>query len=267
MARAKATPATPDRVTADVTALYIGGSVRQGGQASISGRVQAGGGPLLSSAGVVHSAAARSGPLALGGLVTVYGATLAGTGRAATEVYIDGRSLALLYTSDGQMSVQAPCDLAVNTQHQIMARREDALSVPDSLPPTTAQPGIFTQDLSGSGQGIVVKSDMLTLAEPRTPAPRNEVIVLYATGLGPVTPAVRTGEPAPMSPLSRTANPATVTIGGQAAQVQFSGLTPGFMGLYQINAVVPNDVTPGDQVPVIVTVAGQPSPPVTIAVR
>jgi hypothetical protein len=48
-----------DRVTADVTALYIGGSVRQGGQASISGRVQAGGGPLLSSAGVVHSGPPR----------------------------------------------------------------------------------------------------------------------------------------------------------------------------------------------------------------
>jgi uncharacterized protein (TIGR03437 family) len=92
-----------------------------------------------------------------------------------------------------------------------MVRREDALSVPDSLPLTTAQPGIFTKDLSGSGQGIVVKSDMLTLAEPRTLAPRNEVIVLDATGLGPVTP--------------------------------------------------------GDQVPAIVTVAGQPSPPVTIAVR
>ena len=189
-----------DRVTADVTALYVGGPV------------QPGGGPLLSSAGVVHSATARSGPLALGGLVTVYGANLAGTGRAATEVYLDGRSLPLLYTFSGQVNVQAPYDLAVNTQHQIMVRREDTLSVPDSLPLTTAQPGIFTKDLSGSGQGIVVKSDMLTLAEPRTPAPRNEVIVLYATGLGPVTPAVRAGEPALFSPLSATANPVTVTI-------------------------------------------------------
>ena len=107
----------------------------------------------------------------------------------------------------------------------------------------------------------------MTLAEPRTPALRNEVIVIYATGLGSVTPAVRMGEPAPMSPLSRTANAVTATIGGRPAQVQFAGLTPGFMGLYQINAVVPAGVTPGEEVPVIVTVAGQPSPPVTIAVR
>jgi uncharacterized protein (TIGR03437 family) len=127
-------------VTADVTALFIGGSVRQGGQASISGRVQADGGPPLSSAGAVHSA--------------------------------DGRS----------------------------------------LPLATAQPGIFTQDLSRSGQGILVKSDRLTPAEPRTPALRNDVIVLCATGLGPVRPAVRAGEPAPFWPLPTTVNPVTVTI-------------------------------------------------------
>jgi uncharacterized protein (TIGR03437 family) len=49
--------------------------------------------------------------------------------------------------------------------------------------------------------------------------------------------------------------------------VNFSGLTPGLAGLYQINAVVPADIAPGDAVPVTVSVAGQTSPVVTIAVR
>jgi adhesin/invasin len=83
----------------------------------------------------------------------------------------------------------------------------------------------------------------------------------------PVTPAVRTGEPAPVSPLSRATNAVTVTSSGRPAQVQFAGLTPGFVGLYQVNAVVPAGVTPSEVLPVVLTVAGQPSPPVTIAVQ
>ena len=76
------------------------------------------------------------------------------------------------------------------------------------------------------------------------------------------------GSSAPTTPpLSTTVNPVTVTIGGQPATVAFSGLTPGFAGLYQINAVVPPGITPSDAVPVVLTIAGQTSPPVTIAVH
>jgi uncharacterized protein (TIGR03437 family) len=49
--------------------------------------------------------------------------------------------------------------------------------------------------------------------------------------------------------------------------VAFSGLAPGFVGLYQIDASVPSGVTPGNQVPVVVTIAGVISPAVSIAVR
>ena len=76
------------------------------------------------------------------------------------------------------------------------------------------------------------------------------------------------GQPAPATlPLSQTVNPVTVAIGGQTAQVLFKGLTPGYAGLYQINAVVPGGITTGDAVPVVVSVAGQNSPVVTMAVR
>jgi uncharacterized protein (TIGR03437 family) len=64
-----------------------------------------------------------------------------------------------------------------------------------------------------------------------------------------------------------TANPVTVTIGGLDAAVQFAGLAPGFAGLYQLNVVVPGGVAAGDAVPVVVSVAGQASPPVTLAVQ
>lgn len=58
-----------------------------------------------------------------------------------------------------------------------------------------------------------------------------------------------------------------VTIGGKASSVAFSGLTPGLVGVYQINAVVPAGVSAGDQVPVVINMSGQVSPAVTIAVK
>ncbi|MBZ5595662.1 MAG: hypothetical protein LAP39_25770 [Acidobacteriia bacterium] len=93
-----------------------------------------------------------------------------------------------------------------------------------------------------------------------------DVIVVYCAGLGTVTAPVASGAAAPADPLSRTVTP-VVTIGGLPAQVMFSGLTPGYAGLYQVNAVVPAGVTPGDDVPLVLTIAGQASPAVTIAVR
>jgi uncharacterized protein (TIGR03437 family) len=58
-----------------------------------------------------------------------------------------------------------------------------------------------------------------------------------------------------------------VSIGGKSAQVLFAGLSPGYIGLYQINVVVPTGVTPSDQVPLILSVGGQDSPVVTMSVR
>jgi uncharacterized protein (TIGR03437 family) len=71
----------------------------------------------------------------------------------------------------------------------------------------------------------------------------------------------------PLTPLTMVVTPPTVSIGGVAASVSFAGLTPQFAALYQINAVVPNGITPGNAVPVTVSVSEQTSVPVTIAVK
>jgi hypothetical protein len=81
------------------------------------------------------------------------------------------------------------------------------------------------------------------------------------------SPASLAFAPEPTSPHSNTVNPVTVTIGGNPAQVLFAGLAPGYAGLYQVNVVVPEGVTPGANVPVILTTAAFSSPPVTVAVQ
>ena len=59
----------------------------------------------------------------------------------------------------------------------------------------------------------------------------------------------------------------TVTIGGVPASVSFSGLAPGYFGLYQVNAQVPANAPTGNAVPVVLTIGGVSSNTVTIAVQ
>jgi uncharacterized protein (TIGR03437 family) len=154
----------------------------------------------------------------------------------------------------------------VNTQHQIAVRRGNALSVPETLSVAAAQPGIFTQNQNGIGQGVILRSDEVTLAGSDSPAAVGETVIVYCTGLGNVDPPVNEGVAAPSSPRARTTNPVTLRIGGVEAQVVFSGLAPDNVGLYRVDAVVPQ-VPAGDAVPVEIEVAGQISPSVTMAIR
>jgi uncharacterized protein (TIGR03437 family) len=83
--------------------------------------------------------------------------------------------------------------------------------------------------------------------------------------LGPVSNQPASGDPFPVTSLSQTSSTPTVTIGGQDAQVLFSGLTPTAMGLYQLNMVVPSGVT--GVVPVVISIGGVNSTPSAIAVQ
>jgi uncharacterized protein (TIGR03437 family) len=278
-------PVKPGPVTVSVLALLPaqGGTGVVGGSAALSGTISAPSSsttPLVTAAGVVHAASDQGGvPIAPGGLITVYGMNLAdGTAQdsglplpqtlSGTEVLLGIQPLPILYTNTGQLNVQVPYGVPINTQYQLTVQHGNTLSLPQSLVVAPAQPGIFTVNQQGTGQGSIVKSDGVTLVEPGTPATAGDTIVIYCTGLGAVTPPVMEGSPAPSTPpLSTTVNPVTVTIGGQQAAVAFSGLAPGFAGLYQINVVVPSGITPGNAVPVVLTVAGQTSPPVTIAIQ
>jgi uncharacterized protein (TIGR03437 family) len=97
------------------------------------------------------------------------------------------------------------------------------------------------------------------------PAHPGDVLQVYVTGLGTATPngdpngtVLPTGIIAPVNgdPLYSTVATPTVTIGGQAAAVLFSGLAPGYAGLYQVNVQIPSTVPPGDDVPIQISLAG-----------
>ena len=233
--------------------------------------------PLIPQGGVVSAASFARSPLAPGAMVSVFGSKLADstlgapllplpTQLSGTSLLIGGINMPILYTSDGQLNAIVPYGLTPNTSHQVLVQRDATLSVPVQVDVGPAQPGVFVQ---APTQGIVFayRGQINFLAAPGSPATAGDVLVIYSAGLGPVTPAVADGAGAPGNPPATTINQPTVSIGGIPAPVQFSGLTPGFAGLYQVNVLVPPGVTPGNQVPVILNVGGQISPAVTIAVK
>ena len=95
------------------------------------------------------------------------------------------------------------------------------------------------------------------------------MIQIFATGAGETDPPLLPGEAASITgnPLFLTRVQPTVTIGGQTARVFFSGMAPGWVGLWQINAEVPPTVTPGSAVPLTLTAGGVTSNTVTLAVE
>jgi len=107
------------------------------------------------------------------------------------------------------------------------------------------------------------------------PATIGDYLVIYATGLGLTTPnGDPNGKPLPTgvappsdgSVLYQTPTLPTVTIGGIATKVLFSGLAPGFPGLYQVDVQVPSGVAYGDDVPVVITM-GTASDTATISIQ
>jgi uncharacterized protein (TIGR03437 family) len=127
-------------------------------------------------------------------------------------------------------------------------------------------PAIFTMNSQGTGQGAILDSSYHLVDSSNPATDGTTTILIYCTGLGPVTNQPATGSPAPSSPLAKTTAPPTVTIGGTPASVSFSGLAPGYVGLYQVNALVLS-APPGEGVPVTISIGGVTSNTVTIAVR
>ena len=245
--------------------------------------------PSISDGGVVNiaSTAPEPAPVAPGALVAINGVNLtdgsqnpaAGIGAdgkllttlGGASVAINGIAAPIVFALPGQLGVQVPYELAGSTTGSVVVTMGGQSSSPHNIALAAAAPGIFTLNQQGTGQGGVLIGDTTVLAAPtggsssasRRPAKRGETIRIYCTGLGAVTPAVETGAPAGLSP---AITPPTVTIDGLNATVQYSGTAPGFVGLYQIDAIVPGGASIGDAISLVVSSGGRQSNTVTIAV-
>ncbi len=240
--------------------------------------------PALSTGGLVDGAAFAP-VVAPGEIVALFGTDLGGDPASAATVPLPSdiehstvkvtqtvsgttttTAAPLFYSSAGQISLQLPFTLTAGVATQIFSAVAGEPSNTFSFVPVDAAPQIFAAP-SGSGTiGIIVHGLTGALVTAASPAASGEVVAIYCTGLGAVTPAVNSGQPSPSNPLSLTASATTATVGGLPASVQFSGLSPGSVGLYQVNAVVPTGLSSGAQ-QVTISVAGATSKAVTTYIQ
>ncbi len=225
--------------------------------------------------GVVDSASYTP-VLVPGELATIFGYSLANTSASAasvpltgnlggTQVTIGGVPAPLLYVSPMQINFQVPWELAGQSQTTILVTTAIGNSSTVTVNLAAIAPAVFTANGSGNGQ-----ADVFTLqghlAVAATPATRGQYVLIYCTGLGAVANQPATG--AAVSDASAvTIQTPTVTIGGVQASTNFAGLAPGFVGVYQVNALVPATITPGAAVSLRLSAGGVSSNTVTIAVQ
>lgn len=267
------TPQVTVTVSADDPTTKLRGIFRTSGGVEINSEP-----PVVFDGGIVNAASmAGSAPVAPGSFVSIFGSKLATTPATneilplqstlgVTTVTLGGVVLPLQHASDGQINAVIPYNVPLNTPQSMLIRRGTALSVPEQVIVTSSQPGIFTRDQAGTGQGMVVNREF-RVVDSSNPAKPGEYLAVFSTGLGDVTPASVAGQPAPSSPLAETSAPVTAKIGDLDAEVSYSGLAPGFTGLYQVNVRVPDAVPAGATVPLVISINGRTSPPVTIAVQ
>lgn len=236
---------------------------------------------LLSTTAFLSGASFFSGPVAPGQIVTLFGfqlgpPELAGltinaqrrvdTAAGGVRVLFDGTPAPMIYASGRQVAAIVPFNVANRTLTRVQLEYQGRLTNSITLQVAAAAPAFFTANSSGRGGGAFLNANG-SLNTETNPADRGSIVVLYATGLGAMRPAMADGELA-SPPYAQPAAPYKVRIADRECEILYGGAAPGLVaGLVQLNVRVPSDIGPG-VVPVTLEVAGVLSPrTVSLAVR
>jgi uncharacterized protein (TIGR03437 family) len=202
--------------------------------------------PVFPAAGVVNAASFTTG-LSPGGFASIFGVGLAAGERdtatppyptrlGEVQVLVNGRPAALHYVSDGQVNFVVPAD-TVTGMAQIVVANAIGASAAIEVPVLAASPGVFFDATSGYGAVLISNTAVTT---NQRPAKKGEYIEIYCTGLG------ATQEHPTIPGVQETVLPVTVFLGNLPLPAVFSGLSPGFPALYQVNVQIPEGAGTGD---------------------
>lgn len=235
--------------------------------------------PTVFNGGVVNGASFSAGQaVAPGSVVSIFGSDLAATAIPAetiplsmvmgqTAVFVNGELAPLFFVSSGQINAQLPWDILPAGQStatvNVVVQNGSVYSAPVNFTVTAWAPGIYSIP-AGAGYAVAINyADGSIAAPPGTipgypthPASVGDVMIMYANGLGTValSQGGQTSSPPQLGFASLDATRFAITtpqlmIGGVHAQVLFAGLAPQFVGLNQINFIIPQ-VAAGNSVPI-----------------
>jgi uncharacterized protein (TIGR03437 family) len=244
--------------------------------------------PVVSPGGVLNSASFdKTVPVAPGSLISIFGSNLASTTAVADSVPLSTELGNVSVTINGvaapmhdishqasfdQLNVQLPFETLPGTAQMIVTNSgRTSASTPIQVGPFS--PGIFTIP-PGTGNAVAVNNADGSVAAPAGsipgiathPAKAGDILIIYADGLGAVTPTIKDGA-ASTDTVRNTDTKPVVMVGGMAVDVLFSGLST-FVGVNQINIQLPAGTPTGSAVPIQIQVGGLTSPTTaTIAVQ
>ena len=232
--------------------------------------------PQILATGVVNAASGNV-PVAVGSLISIYGSNLSPVSDTdsaiplpptmdGVRVTVNGVTAPWWFVSSGQINAQIPWEALASappttntsTAQVIVTTTTGGASAPASVAVAPAAPGIFTF-YYGSGQAIAYNYSDSTFASaipiagypvPVRPAKINDPnpLIIYATGLGAVSPTVSDGAAPPAGQVSYAVTTPTVLIGNVPAIVLFAGLSAD-PGVYQLNVTLPSNTPTGNAVP------------------
>lgn len=244
--------------------------------------------PIVTPGGVVNGASFVSGqPITGGSLVSIFGSNFASAVAGADSIplstslggvtvrFVNGNTSTpapLLFVNSTQINAQVPWNLIPPNSTQnvsVVVTTGAGSSTPVSVVAGPFSPGIFSVGTLAAAQNVDG-----TLAQPAGsipgrathPAKIGDTIIIYATGLGAVDSPIADGDIPPAGKLINTRTIPVILIGGVMAHVSFSGLSPQFVGVNQLNVEVPSVAT-GNSIPLQIQVGGITSPSsITMAV-
>lgn len=250
----------PSHIAANASVLFKGsaGTLTQASSVLL-GAVTTNQAPVLNANGILNNLNPVPGDaLAPGTVAQVFGSSLTTsaapvspgvtplpTAFQQTQIVIGGYLAPFYYLSQPQLDIQIPAELSPVQQYPAVAIVNGALTLPVPVTLSPAAPGV-AEDSNGNALAQHNDFSSVTAASPAHP---KESIVIYLAGMGATNPPVASGAVAPGlkagDSLAWAVVQPVVKVADQTAQIQFAGLTPGAVGLYQINFVVPPGVPAG----------------------
>ena len=202
--------------------------------------------------------AATFGPaLAPGSLASIFGQGLATGINAGTfdfttnsfpesasgvQVFVNGAAAPLLYLSPTQINFAVPWDSLVGTPINVEVLLNGVLSNAASITLTSTAPSAFGELIETPGPYYSLNMALIECLNMTQSYPQpGEYCTIWGNGFGPTNPPQADGAPAAASPLPKTANPCSLTIGGAPATVTYCGAAPGEI-IYQLNFIYPSGV-------------------------
>ena len=228
--------------------------------------------PQTTSVTFANAASLQSGPLAPGEIFSIFGqgigpvtavtgtfgaSGLLSTSLGGVQVMFNDTPAPLFYVQSQQINAQVPFEMSGQSAAQVQIIFQSTLLASAQVAIVDADPALFTVN-NGTGNAVIVNQDG-SINSDQNPAARGSTVVLYATGAGETTPAAVTGQPA-QAPLPQPILPVSLSMDGVPANILYAGDAPGFVGLLQINAIVPDGFMPAGILPLTLTLGSYESP-------